>query len=92
MKNILYLINVVGIFTLITLNSCNLMTTKKSKAISKEEEVQQNPDPHIDQDFPGFPHSPSGKKNITPETNKEKKIAGTNKTRSKKTYGGDKKE
>jgi len=38
------------------------MTTKKSKAISKEEEVQQNADPHIDQDFPGFPHPPSGKK------------------------------
>jgi len=67
------------------------MTTKKSKAISKEEEVQQNADPHIDQDFPGFPHSPSAKENITPETNKEKKIAGINKTRSKKTYGGDKK-
>ena len=39
------------------------MTTKKSKAIIKEEEVQQNADPHIDQDFPGFPPPPSGKKN-----------------------------
>ena len=62
--------------------------TKKAKPIKKEEEVQQNPDEHIDQDYPGFPHLPSDKKSITPETVTEKKSAGATKKRSKKTYGG----
>ena len=64
----------------------NYMTVK-SNPIKREEEVQQNPDPHIDQDFPGFPHLPANKKNITPITQTEKKIAGAVKKRSKKTYG-----
>lgn len=62
--------------------------TVKPSPIKKEEEVQQNPDQHIDQDFPGFPHLPSDKKSITPKTTTENKSAGTNKKRSKKTYGG----
>ena len=41
----------------------------------KENEVQKNADPHIDQDFPGFPHLPSDIKSITPETTHEKKIS-----------------
>ncbi len=61
---------------------------KKAKPIKKEEEVQQNPDEHIDQDYPGFPHLPADKKSITPETVTEKKSAGAIKNRSKKTYGG----
>ncbi|HEX5653614.1 MAG TPA: hypothetical protein VFX58_11110 [Chitinophagaceae bacterium] len=60
----------------------------KSKAIKKEEEIQQNPDEHIDQDFPGFPHLPADKKIIMPQTGNEKKSAGVSKKRSKKTYGG----
>ena len=60
-----------------------------AKPIKKEEEVQQNPDAHIDQDFPGFPHLPSDKKSITPHTETEKRLAGAvNKKKSKKTYGG----
>ena len=59
-----------------------------AKPIKKEEEVQQNPDAHIDQDFPGFPHLPSDKKSIMPDTPTEKKLAGiTTKKKSKKTYG-----
>jgi hypothetical protein len=54
----------------------------------KKEEIQQNPDPHIDQDFPGFPHLPADKKSITPVTVTEKKLAGANKKKSKKVYGG----
>jgi hypothetical protein len=54
----------------------------------KEKEVQKNADPHIDQDFPGFPHLPSDKKSITPKTTHEKKLAGTDKKKSKKVYGG----
>ncbi|MBL0359185.1 MAG: hypothetical protein IPP72_20990 [Chitinophagaceae bacterium] len=63
--------------------------TPKTSPIKHAEEVQQNPDLHIDQDFPGFPHAPSGKQNINPQTKTEKKVAGvTNKKHSKKTYGG----
>ena len=60
----------------------------KSTPIKKEEDVQKNPDPHIDQDFPGFPHLPADKKNITPSTNEEKKSAGLIPKKSKKNYGG----
>ena len=58
----------------------------KTKTI-KGDEVQQNPDPHIDQDFPGFPHLPADKKSITPVTTDEKKLAGVKKKKSKKVYG-----
>jgi hypothetical protein len=54
----------------------------------KKEEVQKNPDPHIDQDFPGYPHLPADKKSITPVTGTEKKLAGAHKKKSKKVYGG----
>lgn len=61
---------------------------KKPNPIKKEEDVQQNSDEHIDQDFPGFPNAPSDKKSINPKTETEKKLADANKKRSKKTYGG----
>jgi len=54
----------------------------------KKEEIQKNPDPHIDQDFPGYPHLPADTKSITPVTVTEKKLAGTDKKKSKKVYGG----
>ena len=60
----------------------------KPNPITKEEEVQQNADPHIDQDFPGFPHHPATKKSITPKTDREKKVAAANKRRSRRSYGG----
>ena len=63
------------------------MSTKKTSPI-KEHEVQSNPDPHIDQDFNGFPHAPATKKNITPKTSTEKLAAGIKKKTNKKTYGG----
>jgi hypothetical protein len=59
----------------------------KTNPIKNEEEVQQNPDPHIDHDFPGFPHLPSDLKSITPKTATEKKLAGADKKKSKKVYG-----
>jgi hypothetical protein len=61
--------------------------TPKTNPIKKEEEVQQNADQHIDQDYPGFPHLPADKKSITPKTKVEKRSAGANKKPSKKTYG-----
>lgn len=54
----------------------------------KEKEVQESPDPHIDQDFPGYPHLPADKKSITPKTTAEIKLAGAKKKKSKKVYGG----
>ncbi len=54
----------------------------------KEKDVQNSPDPHTDQDFPGFPHLPSDKKSIDPKTPGEKKLAGTTTKKSKKVYGG----
>lgn len=53
----------------------------------KKKDVQKNPDPHIDQDFPGYPHLPSDKKSITPVTIIEKKLVGVHKKKSKKVYG-----
>lgn len=61
--------------------------TDKEKTI-KGEEVQLNPDPHIDQDFPGYPHLPADKESITPVTEIEKKLAGAKRKKSKKVYGG----
>ena len=62
------------------------MAKKKKPAIQKQE-IQQNADEHIDQDFPGFPHLPSTPQIITPLTAQEKKLAGSTKKRPKKTYG-----
>lgn len=59
----------------------------QNKPIKKESEIQENPDKHIDQDFPGFPHLPATKKIINPKTTIEKKSADAIKKRSKKTYG-----
>jgi hypothetical protein len=59
----------------------------KPNPIKKEEEVQQNADEHIDQDFPGFPHLPADKKSINPKSKTEKKSAGIIKKQSDKTYG-----
>lgn len=61
--------------------------TLKNKPFKKASEIQENPDEHIDQDFPGFPHHPATKKMITPQTLTEKKSANATKKRSKKTYG-----
>lgn len=59
----------------------------KSNPIKIEEDVQKNPDPRIDQDFPGFPHLPADKKSINPATMNENKSAGIIRKKSKKTYG-----
>lgn len=52
---------------------------KKTNPIDKKEEVASNPDPKIDQDFPGFPHGNSKKEVIKPETKTEKKTAAVDK-------------
>jgi hypothetical protein len=47
---------------------------KKTKALKKED-IQQNPDSRIDQDFPGFPHAPAKEETIHPKTDTQKKTA-----------------
>ena len=49
---------------------------EKSSPITSNEEIPSNPDPHIDQDFPGFPHPPSKHSHIKPVTKNDKLDAG----------------
>jgi hypothetical protein len=51
------------------------------KGLTTKEEVAQNPDKHIDQDFPGFPHAPSKESTIKPKT-QEDKVDANLKTRN----------
>ncbi len=53
-------------------------TGNKDK-ISTAGDVKNNPDKHIDQDFPGFPHAPSSEKMINPKSSEEKKVAAVDK-------------
>ena len=39
-------------------------------------DIQQNPDPHIDQDFPGYPHGTAKRSWISPKTEHERKVIG----------------
>lgn len=53
-------------------------TGDKTQPIKKED-IQKNPDQHIDQDFEGYPHSPAKDETIRPVTKTEKLIAGVTK-------------
>lgn len=44
-------------------------------ATFRKDEVQENPDKHIDQDFPAYPHGPSAEETIKPKTGRQKKTA-----------------
>lgn len=44
--------------------------------IKRKKEVEENPDMHIDQDFPGYPHGHSKDEIIKPESKTQKKTAG----------------
>lgn len=60
---------------------------KKSGPITKKEEVSQNPDNKIDEDFKGYPHGHARDEIIKPETDEEKKIADVeNKDGEKRVY------
>ena len=59
----------------------------KAKPITKKEEVRDNPDNKIDEDFKGYPHGNAKDEIIKPETEEEKKIADIdNKDGEKRTY------
>ena len=62
----------------------NKKMLSKTKIISNDEEIQQNPDMHIDQDFPGFPHLPSDRKSISDQKKVIKKSTVIIKKSSKK--------
>jgi hypothetical protein len=48
---------------------------ERAKPLLKQKDIPKNPDPHIDQDFPGYPHAPAQKDLINPKTSNEKKVA-----------------
>jgi hypothetical protein len=54
-----------------------ISSSKKSGAtpITKKEDIQNNPDNKIDEDFPGYPHGSSKDKIIKPQTEGEKQVA-----------------
>jgi len=59
----------------------------KPRPISKKEEVRDNPDNKIDQDFKGYPHGQAKDEVINPQTEEEKKIADMdNKDGEKRIY------
>lgn len=49
---------------------------QRQTPITKKQDVEENPDNKIDQDFPGFPHAPGKEEWIRPETGFEKKVVG----------------
>ena len=50
----------------------------KNGPITKKEEIRQNPDNKIDEDFKGYPHGPANDETIKPGTAEEKKVADLN--------------
>jgi hypothetical protein len=52
--------------------------SKRNTPIEKKEQVKTSSDKHIDQDFPGYPDSPSKESIINPKTKQEKKVAAVN--------------
>ena len=50
----------------------------KTDPMRKKQDVERNPDKHIDQDFSGYPHAPASKELINPKTTEEKKSAAIN--------------
>ena len=59
----------------------------KTSPITKKEEIKQNPDNRIDQDFNGYPSGPAKDETINPGTNEEKKTADLkNKDGEKRRY------
>lgn len=49
-----------------------------TKPIKDKEEIRQNPDNKIDQDFTGYPAGPAKDETINPKTDADKKVADLN--------------
>ena len=54
------------------------MPDKQNKPINKDD-VAQNPDHKIDEDFQGYPHGPAKDETIKPNTKQEEKLADVDK-------------
>jgi len=79
------------LFKLIWHNNYSLLRkiimVNKAKPITKKEEIKENPDSKIDEDFKGYPHGHARDEIIKPETNIERKIADIdNKDGEKRIY------
>ncbi|RYY55319.1 MAG: hypothetical protein EOO09_10835 [Chitinophagaceae bacterium] len=63
-------------------------STKKNDGgtdpIDDRNDVRKNPDPKIDEDFPGFPDAPSTKENVKPDSPSEKDTADSERDGEKK--------
>ena len=51
---------------------------KNTDPMRSNQDVERNPDKHIDQDFSGYPHAPASRELINPKTREEKKSAAIN--------------
>lgn len=61
--------------------------SRKPNPIRDKEEIKQNPDNKIDQDFEGYPSGPANEETINPKTKEQKKIADVeNKDGEKRVY------
>jgi len=61
--------------------------TEESKPIKHKEEIKQNPDNKIDQDFNGYPSGPAKDETINPKNDEDKKTADLeNKDGEKRIY------
>jgi hypothetical protein len=55
------------------------MPDEKNKPITEKEEIAENPDHKIDQDFEGYPHGPAKDETIKPKTKQQHKTADSEK-------------
>jgi hypothetical protein len=61
--------------------------SSETNPIKQKEEIKQNPDNKIDQDFNGYPSGPAKDETINPKSDEEKKTADLkNKDGEKRTY------
>jgi hypothetical protein len=61
--------------------------SNNTKPIKHKEEIKQNPDNKIDQDFNGYPSGPAKDETINPKTEEDKKTADLeNKDGEKRIY------
>jgi hypothetical protein len=61
----------------------------KNSPIVNKQEIQSNPDKHIDQDFEGYPHGPAKEEVINPKTKNQRKSAAVNTKDGEKMIGAE---
>lgn len=65
----------------------NKGTKPANTPILNKEDVKNNPDPKIDEDFSGFPHGEAKESIINPKTPTERKTAQVDTKKAKNTSG-----